>query len=65
MSLFILIFRFRRLKEQETLLDKYTSSDDTKNISLSETLYQELNQVHIYLHFFGHFLKKMNHQTEF
>lgn len=33
------------MKEQEILLEKYTSSADTQNISLSETLYQELEQV--------------------
>ena len=40
-----IIFFFRNMKEQEILLDKYTNSEDTKNITLSETLYQELDQV--------------------
>jgi hypothetical protein len=33
------------MKQQEILLNKYTSSEDTKNITLSETLFQELDQV--------------------
>ena len=33
------------MKEQEELLNKYTNSEEARNITLSETLFQELDQV--------------------